>query len=427
MALTKEMQEAVDELKGTHEIFKKEIVKMNDDGLDPLKKTNVKVEALQKALDEKQAALDALIVKFNAIPAPTSEVAVMKRRAKKALRNAYLKHIMLHGDQKASNTEANVQFFANLKDHEKAYMTKGFSPYLADRTKNEIDKKAMALGVDILGGYLAPAQFVNQIIESVIVISPIRDYASNFNTTQAAVELPIRTQRAGVTKKVENITNNENQNIQFGLTKITTKMYISIQVIPVELLQDAAFDLEQLLDNNLSIEFASSQGTDFILGDGRNAPEGILTNSNITVQQTATASTFVASDIFTMQYALKESYAMAGTWMANRTTIGYIRKMVSSTGQFLWQPGLDGGQAAFLSGRPIREAPDMTAVTPTSGQKILLFGDFKRGYGIVDRIGMMMLRDPYSVSSATQVKYVFTMRTGGAVLDTQALGVLKVQ
>ena len=53
----------------------------------------------------------------------------------------------------------------------------------------------------------------------------------------------------------------------------------------------------------------------------------------------------------------------------------------------------------------------------------MAFGDFRRGYLIVDRVGIRVLRDPYS--SKPYVLFYTTKRVGGGVQDFDAIKLLK--
>ena len=55
--------------------------------------------------------------------------------------------------------------------------------------------------------------------------------------------------------------------------------------------------------------------------------------------------------------------------------------------------------------------------------KLTAFGDFKRGYLVVDRAGVRVLRDPYSAKP--YVRFHATKRVGGGVQDYDAIKLLK--
>ena len=70
---------------------------------------------------------------------------------------------------------------------------------------------------------------------------------------------------------------------------------------------------------------------------------------------------------------------------------------------------------------PLIEAEDMPDIT--TGSTSIAFGNFERGYLIVDRIGVRVLRDPYSAKP--YILYYTTKRVGGGVQDYDAIKFLK--
>ena len=117
-------------------------------------------------------------------------------------------------------------------------------------------------------------------------------------------------------------------------------------------------------------------------------------------------------------YAVKAGYRQNGTFVMNRRTQAEVRKLKDDNGNYLWQPGLAAGEPATLLGYPVMSDDNM----PDMGADSLsvAFGDFRRGYLIVDRLGVRVLRDPYSAKP-----YVLTKRVGGGVADFDAIKLLK--
>ena len=79
------------------------------------------------------------------------------------------------------------------------------------------------------------------------------------------------------------------------------------------------------------------------------------------------------------------------------------------------------GASATLMGFPIVEGEDMPDIAADS--HAIAFGDFKRGYLIVDRVGVRVLRDPYSAKP--YVLFYTTKRVGGGVQDFEAIKLMK--
>ena len=120
-------------------------------------------------------------------------------------------------------------------------------------------------------------------------------------------------------------------------------------------------------------------------------------------------------------YALKAGYRQNAHWVMNRKTQAAIRKIKDADGNYIWQPPAAAGQKAMLMGFPLVEAEDMPDIA--SDEPPIAFGDFRRGYLVVDRTGVRVLRDPYSAKP--YVLFYTTKRVGGGVQDFDAIKLLK--
>jgi len=86
-------------------------------------------------------------------------------------------------------------------------------------------------------------------------------------------------------------------------------------------------------------------------------------------------------------------------------------------------PGIAQGRPNTIDGDPYLEFPDMPS--EGAGTYPITYGDFRRGYTMVDRIAMEMLRDPYSQATGGKVRFIFRRRTGGKVTLGEAFRKLK--
>ncbi|MGY6708374.1 MAG: phage major capsid protein, partial [Rhizobiaceae bacterium] len=98
-----------------------------------------------------------------------------------------------------------------------------------------------------------------------------------------------------------------------------------------------------------------------------------------------------------------------------------IRKLKDEDGNYLWQPPAVPGGRAMLMGFGLVEAEDMPDIATDATP--IAFGDFGRGYLVVDRAGVRVLRDPYSAKP--YVLFYTTKRVGGGVQDFDAIKLLK--
>jgi HK97 family phage major capsid protein len=105
----------------------------------------------------------------------------------------------------------------------------------------------------------------------------------------------------------------------------------------------------------------------------------------------------------------------------NRQTVSAVRRFKDADGNYLWQPSLSQAGSSTLLGYPVTEAEDMPDIGANSFS--IAFGDFEKGYLILDRQGVDVLRDPYSAKP--YVLFYTTKRVGGGVQDFEAIKLLK--
>ena len=202
------------------------------------------------------------------------------------------------------------------------------------------------------------------------------------------------------------------------------------------MLDDAQFDVEAWLANEIAMEFAKAEGAAFIAGNGVNRPRGFLQNPVSAVADAARAfgtlqylPTGAAGDfnnggaerLIDLVQALRAPYRQGAVFVMNAATLARIRKFKTSDGQFLWQPSLTGGQPATLLGYPVIEAEDMPDIAANSLS--IAFGNFRAGYLIAERSDTGILRDPYT--NKPFVTFYATKRVGGCVVNSEAIKLLK--
>src|SRR3546814_10705460 len=98
----------------------------------------------------------------------------------------------------------------------------------------------------------------------------------------------------------------------------------------------------------------------------------------------------------------------------NSATLAEVRKLKTTDGAFLWQPGLVDSQPDRLLGYPVAEAEDMPDVA--AEQCTIAFGNFRAGYLIAERSATEILRDPFT--NKPFVHFYATKRIGGQVLHS---------
>jgi len=108
--------------------------------------------------------------------------------------------------------------------------------------------------------------------------------------------------------------------------------------------------------------------------------------------------------------------------MLNNQSLLAVRLLKDDKGNYIWQPGLQVGQPSLLSGFAVAENEQMPDIGDAKAP--IAFGNFKRGYYIFDRIGIRMLRDPYTKKPF--VGFYTTKRVGSMLHDSNAIKLLTV-
>ena len=286
---------------------------------------------------------------------------------------------------------------------------------------------AMSSSSNSDGGFLAPVEWDRRVVQALRTVSPMRQIAS-VQITSVGGYSTIWSDSAwgsgwvGETAARPNTSTPQLSQIVFKAGEIFANPAVT-QI----LLDDAGFNVEQWLADEVAAVFALQEGVAFINGDGVNKPAGLLgyapggslthPGGSIPVVNSGAAAGLTTDGLVELVYKLPAQYRANASWLMNSTTLAKIRKFKDTGGQYLWQPSFDQGQPQTILGYPVfcdENMPDIAAdALPVA------FGDFKRGYVINDRTGVRVLRDPYT--SKPFVSFYTTKRVGGGVLDPRAL------
>jgi HK97 family phage major capsid protein len=322
---------------------------------------------------------------------------------------------------------------AHRREHKaafEAYVRKGETGTLAS-----LEAKSLSAGSDADGGYLVPDETEAEIGRLLSEASPIRSIAGVRQVTAAVYKKPFaitgpQTGWVGETAARPETTAPTLAEMQFPAMEL-----YAMPAATQTLLDDAAVSIDQWIAEEVQAAFAEQEGTAFVTGDGSNKPRGFLdytkvaddswTWGNLGYVATGAAGAFPASDasdvLVDLIYTLKAGYRQNANWIMNRKTQAEVRKLKDADGNYLWQPAATADGRASLIGFPVTEAEDMPDIGADAFA--VAFGDFRRGYLIVDRIGVRILRDPYSAKP--YVLFYTTKRVGGGVQNFEALKLLK--
>jgi HK97 family phage major capsid protein len=398
-----------------------------------------------EAQPKKPATLDDVLTTFEAFKSKHSEeLAEIKAGKTDVLTKEALEKIneTLSELQAAVDDQAKIQAAAKLgngavigdikADPEytaafKAHMRKG------DRAPADI-QAAMSKGTDADGGYLAPIEWDRTLGEKLKQISPIRAHSRVITISTAGFKKLFSDRNVGSGWVGETASRPATATPQIGAVQFDTGEIYANPAISQQLLDDSAVDLEDWLGSEVDTEFARQEGIAFLSGDGVNKPYGILTYVDgaanaarhpygaIPVVNSGAPATLTGDGILDLIYSLPSEFTSGAKLYINRQSLLAARKLKDGQGNYLWQPSYASGQPQTLGGEAIVEVPGMPGIA--AGNIAALYGDMEASYLVIDRVGIRVLRDPYT--NKPFVHFYTTKRVGGGVHNPEPMRALKI-
>jgi HK97 family phage major capsid protein len=312
-----------------------------------------------------------------------------------------------------------------------------FDSYLRSGSEDpmRLERKGLSEGVAAAGGYVAPPELERQILRRLAINSPMRNISQVRTIGSGTFRKPVST--AGLTASWvgETAARPETTAPVLDVLDFAAADLYASPAATQALLDDAYVNVDEWLAEEVQDAFASQETLAFINGDGINKPKGLLAYTAVAdVSQTWGQLGYVATGVagnwpaatptdklMDLVYAPKVQYRQNGQFVMNRKTVSAIRKFKDNNINYIWNAALQPGASATLLGFPVVEIEAMPDVAANA--MAVAFGDFERGYLIVDRAGVRVLRDPYSAKP--HVLFYTTKRVGGGVQNFDAIKLLK--
>lgn len=287
--------------------------------------------------------------------------------------------------------------------------------------------RAQSAGTDSAGGYTVPTEFSGEIDRAMAIWGPMWDaeIVRELETGNGRrIEWPSVDDTAHTGRsKAENaaVDDDGTDDVVFGQKLLDAYVYDTGLVrVPIELLQDSAFDMEALLRDLFAERLGRTANEVLTTGDGSSKPLGIVPASS--QGKAAAASTALAADeIIDLLHSVDPAYRTSprARWMFNDTTLAAIRKLKDGEGNYLWQVGNIRRRApAQILGHPYSINQAMADAATTT--KPIVFGDFSRY--VVRKVGgfeVLVLRERYAENF--QVGLIGFRRFDGTLLNSAAI------
>lgn len=299
-----------------------------------------------------------------------------------------------------------------------------------------LERKALGRGSDVDGGVLVPVDIETSIDRVASTMSAMRMVADVRVIGSASHKKRVKTRGTAARWVGEGEAGGESQNPQFATIEITAHGMEAEPWVLNETLEDADYDLETDVSDESGIAFAEAEGDAFINGDGVKKPRGItkytvVANSSyawgkVGYVASGASGDFAASNpsdkILDLIHSLRQTYRNGASMLMADTTLSKVRQIKDGSGQYyLFSLDPTGQSAGLVLGVPVIVDDYMPAMAANSYS--IAYGNFKRGYRIVDRRGIALIRDNLTTKGTT--KFNLTKRVGGEIINFEAIKLMK--
>jgi HK97 family phage major capsid protein len=334
---------------------------------------------------------------------------------------AGLEAAMQRGDMGSGNADLEAKGRKELND------------FARKEGKMSLEIKAMSTDSNPNGGFLVMPELSATVVTRVFETSPLRLVANVEQTGAKSRDFLIDDDEGGAEWTGERGSASENTP-EVGQMTIVAHDIRSKMSATQDMLDDAYLDLANWLQTKGADKIGRTENTAFFTGNTPSRPRGFLTLPAWTTAgvyqrdaleqvNSGAATTFTADGLIAAQASLKEPYQAQAVWMMKRTSFGEVLKLKGADNFYFGQTLLKDGMTAMqLLGKRVIFADDMQA-HGTGNNLIAAYGDFGRGYTILDRMGLQVLRDPYTANPF--VVFHMSRRTGGAVTNFDSIKLVK--
>jgi len=290
--------------------------------------------------------------------------------------------------------------------------------------------RALAGTSDVDGQFLVPIDFESELIMNAYDLAAVRPLCQVGTTSRDTVQLgALSKPTVAWGKRAVAVSQ---QDLDAGGLKVSIKNLRALTLISNDTLDDAAADIMAELRSAFEMAIAEAEDDAFIAGADEDAPPGIMANTTVQANYVASGVADAIADathngmdaIQQMYYKVKSVYRRNGTFAMNSTTEAAVRALKDGEGRYLWEPSSQAGVPVALLGRPVVNPEGMADIAANSYP--MVFGDFRSGYKIRDRAGLVITRLLERYAEYDQTGFLVKKRTGGQVTLPEAFAPMKI-
>ena len=308
-----------------------------------------------------------------------------------------------------------------------AFLRGGISNLSGEQRKimeARFESRSLAEGTGSAGGFLVPQDFYRKLTEAYKWYGGMRQSGATILQTSDGATMPFPTDND--TSNLGAILAENSQATEldqtFGSVSLSAWTYTSkIVTVPLNLVQDSAFDLDSYLARKLGIRIGRITNNHFTVGTGASQPRGVTIDATLgKTGLTGQTLSVIYDDLVDLEHAVDPAYRPQSRWMLHDSSLKVIKKIKDTAGRPLWRSSLEGigvsvgANPDTINGYPYVVNNDMAVMAANA--KSILFGDFSN-YMIRDVMGVQIMRLTERYADFFQVGFIAFARADGALID----------
>jgi len=277
------------------------------------------------------------------------------------------------------------------------------------------------------GGFLVPTELLASAFEKYMLYTAnLRNYCKVLRTDGGhEIDIPTVDDTAVKGSIVAENAQKPVSDVTFSQVQLKAYKYTSgIVLVSMELLQDSAISIPELLGELLAARIARIQADHFALGTGTGMPQGIAVGAGDGGTTTA-AGAISVDDLLSLRNKVDLAYRQNGAFIMSDATLAAVQKLrYATSGEPVFVTDYRDPMAPVrLFGHPIVIDNSLPAVT-TAGGVAAVFGDLSK-YIIRDAMGLTLKRSDERYFEFNQSAFLAEMRTDAKVVNNKAIMAMK--
>lgn len=397
--------------------IKEQRKKLREQALEVLNKADAEKRSMSAAELEQYEKIDAEIDNMTREIAAIEKMTEMQRAAGESEQRV--------ADEKNTNERSNP---VSTKEYREAYASylrwgaAGLTPEerkIIDTGKQAIGERALSAVTGASGGYTVPQGFFNELEIAMKAYGGMRSVARVIKTAAGNdLPMPSLNDTSNMGELVAENTAVTAQDVSFGQIIMKAYKYSSKTVlVPIELLQDSAFNVEEEIKKLLAERLYRITNLHYTTGDNSSKPQGIITGATLGKTGTTGQTTSVMyDDLIDLEHSVDPSYRTSPScgYMFHDSTLKALKKLKDGQQRPLWMPGVAVKEPDTFNGFTYTINQDMPVMAASA--KSIAFGDMSK-YIIRDVLDVMIVRISEKYIENGQVGFLCFYRTDGRMRD----------